>query len=77
MSSEQLLIKKWRSLNPVQQQVVLDFVDFIAQKSQQESQSQARTRRVKEWIDWASDNPDDSPGLADEALSRDSIYNED
>ncbi len=77
MSSEQLLIKKWRSLNPVQQQVVLDFVDFIAQKSQQESQSQARTRRVKEWIDWASDNPDDSPELADEALSRDSIYNED
>lgn len=77
MNSEQLLINKWRSLTSVQQQEVLDFVDFIAQKSLKENQSRAIARRVKEWIDWAADNPDDSPGLPDEALSRDSIYSED
>jgi hypothetical protein len=109
MNSEQLLINKWRDLNSVQQQFVLDFVDFIAQKSLKSNQSQARVRRtahgagpsvrdappganplgldretptpvssrVKQWIDWTSDNPDESPGLPDEALSRDSIYSED
>lgn len=77
MNSEQLLIDKWRGLNPLQQQEVLDFVEFIAQKSQLEDRSQIRHRRVKQWLDWASDNPDDSPGLPDEALSRDSIYSED
>ena len=77
MNSEQLLINKWRDLNTVQQQEVLDFVDFIFQKSFKENQTQARARRVKDWIDWTGDNPDDSPGLPDEALSRDSIYGED
>lgn len=78
MNSEQLLINKWRDLNSVQQQFVLDFVDFIAQKSLIENQSQGVvSSRVKQWMDWASDNPDDSPGLPDEALSRDSIYSED
>lgn len=78
MNSEQLLINKWRDLNSVQQQFVLDFVDFIAQKSLIENQSQGVvSSRVKQWMDWASDNPNDSPGLPDEALSRDSIYSED
>ena len=77
MNSEQLLIDKWRGLNSIQQQEVLDFVDFIAQKSRLENQSQVKARRVKDWIDWATDNPDHSPGLPDETLSRDSIYNED
>ncbi len=77
MNSEQLLIDKWRGLNTVQQQEVLDFVDFIAQKSLKKNQSQLKAQRVKEWIDWASDNPEDSPGLPDEALSRDQIYIED
>jgi hypothetical protein len=81
MNSEQMLINKWRDLNSVQQQFVLDFVDFIAQKSLPQNQFQARaqqTERVKQWMDWASsDNTDDSPGLPDEALSRDSIYSED
>ena len=39
MNSEQLLIDKWRSLTSVQQQEVLDFVEFIAQKSLKENQS--------------------------------------
>ena len=76
MNSEQLLIDKWRSLSIVQQQEVLDFVDFLRQKSLRENQSQQR-QLVKEWIKWASDNPQDSPGLPDDALTRDSIYNDD
>ncbi len=74
MNSEQLLIDKWRSLTSVQQQEVLDFVEFIAQKSLKENQSGQRAQRVKKWLDWAEDNPLDSPGLPDEAVSRDSIY---
>ena len=77
MNSEQLLIDKWRGLNPVQQQEVLDFVEFIAQKSQLENRSPIKQRRVKQWLDWVNDNPDDGSGLPDEALSRDSIYGED
>lgn len=77
MDSEQLLLDKWRGLNSLQQQEVLDFVEFIAQKSLPAKQSQLRAQQVKEWIDWARDHPDDSPELPDEALSRDSIYSED
>ena len=73
MNSEQLLINKWRNLDTLQQQEVLDFVDRIAQKLIKEDRTQA-TRRVKDWINWTADNPDDSPGLPDEALSRGSIY---
>ena len=75
MNSEQLLINKWRNLNTVQQQEVLDFVDRIAQKSLKD-RYKVRARRVKDWINWTADNTDDSPGLPDEALSRDSIYSE-
>ena len=74
MNSEQLLIDKWRSLTSEQQQEVLDFVEFIAQKSLKDNESRQRTQRVKKWLDWAEDNPKDSPGLPDEAVSRDSIY---
>lgn len=77
MNSEQLLINKWRSLNPLQQQEVLDFVEFIAKKERQENLYQARAQRVRQWQSWTTDNLDDSPGLPDEALSRDSIYSED
>jgi hypothetical protein len=82
MNSEHLLIDKWRSLNTVQQQEVLNFIDCTLQKSlrkkqSQSNQSQQREQKVKEWINWASANTSDSPGLPDEALRRDSIYNED
>ncbi|BAZ45349.1 hypothetical protein NIES4102_23700 [Chondrocystis sp. NIES-4102] len=82
MSSEKLLLDKWHSLTLVQQQEVLDFVDFIREKALKEkqlesNQSQQRAQQVREWINWACDNTLDSPGLADEALTRDSIYNED
>ncbi|MGL5943476.1 MAG: hypothetical protein ACRC2S_24540 [Waterburya sp.] len=81
MNSEHSLIDKWRSLNTVQQQEVLDFIDFTLQKSLREKQSQSnqsqqRAQRVEEWINWASANIKNSPGLPDEALGRDSIYNE-
>ena len=78
MNSEQLLINKWRNLNTAQQQEVLDFVNCLAQKSCLENQYKTRARRVKDWINWrTTDNADDSPGLPDEALSRDSIYSDD
>lgn len=78
MNREQLLISKWRDLNSLQQQEVLDFVDLIAQKSFPGNIKLLQTeQKVQKWLDWANDNPDDSPGLPDEALSRDSIYSED
>jgi hypothetical protein len=82
MNSEHLLIDKWRSLSTVQQQEVLNFIDFTLQKSLREKQSQSnqsrqREQKVKEWINWAAANLQNSPGLPDEALRRDNIYNED
>ena len=74
MNSEQFLINKWRGLTSVEQQEVLDFVEFMAQKSYSKNQLYQREQRAKKWLDWASDNPSNSPSLPDEALSRDSIY---
>ena len=57
MNSEQIFLDKWRSLTTVQQQEVLDFIDFIKQKSFREKllsspPSQQRTERVKQWLNW-------------------------
>lgn len=77
MNTEQLLINKWRSLNSEQQRQVLDFVEFVAQESLFIDCSQIKQQRVRQWLDWAGDSPNDSLELPDEALSRDSIYSED
>ena len=80
MNSEQILLDKWRSLTLERQQEILDFVEFIWQKSTQDKQPQptqtqiSNSQKVKRWLDWAASHPENSPGLPDEALSRDSIY---
>ena len=79
MNTEQLLLDKWRNLTTDKQQEVLDFLEFIHQKSispkpTQPPDSQTTAQRVKRWRDWAESHPKDSPGLPDEALYRDSIY---
>jgi hypothetical protein len=79
MNSEQMLLDKWRDLTSERQQEVLDFLDFIWQKSvaarlAQPLESKKTAERVKRWIDWAESHPENSPGLSDEALRRDSIY---
>jgi hypothetical protein len=79
MDTEQLLLDKWRDLTADKQQEVLDFVDFIWHKSTPEKHalplnSLTTAERVKRWIDWAESHDKDSPGLPDEALRRDTIY---
>jgi hypothetical protein len=79
MNSEQILLNKWRDLTSERQQEVLDFLDFIWQKSVNDKQTQqveskTSTERVQQWINWAESHPENSPGLPDEALHRDSIY---
>lgn len=80
MNSEQILLDKWRSLTLERQQEILDFVEFIWQKSTQDQQPQptqtqiSNSQKVKRWLDWAESHPENSPGLPDKALSRDSIY---
>lgn len=37
-------------------------------------QPKTSAERVKQWIDWAENHPENSPSLSDEALRRDSIY---
>ncbi|NJO93838.1 MAG: hypothetical protein HC820_04860 [Hydrococcus sp. RM1_1_31] len=75
-----MLLDKWRDLTFERQQEVLDFMDFIWQKSVTNKQAQttetqlSNSQRVKRWSDWASNHPKNSPGLPDEALRRDSIY---
>ena len=79
MNTEQLLLDKWRSLTTDKQQEVLDFLEFIhqksiSQKSTRPADSETIAERVKRWKDWAESHTQDSPGLPDEALSRNSIY---
>lgn len=80
MNSEQILLDKWRSLTLERQQEILDFVEFIWQKSTHDQQPQptqtqiSNSQKVKRWLNWAESHPENSPGLPDEALSRDSIY---
>lgn len=79
MNSEQMLLDKWRDLTSDKQQEVLDFLDFIWQKSladklAQPLESKTTAERVKRWIDWAESHPENSSSLPDEALRRDSIY---
>lgn len=80
MNSEQVLLDKWRSLTPQRQQEILDFVEFISQKSTQQPPTQptqtqlSSSQRVQRWLDWAASHPENSPGLPDEALRRDNIY---
>lgn len=78
MNSEQLLLNKWRNLTADKQQEVLDFVDFIWHKSTPKKHvplnSLTTAERVKQWIDWAESHDKHSPGLPDQALHRDSIY---
>jgi hypothetical protein len=78
MNSEQMFLDKWRDLTSDKQQEVLDFLDFIWQKSVTNKQAQpleskTSAERVKQWIDWAESHPENSPGLPDEALRRDSM----
>ncbi len=79
MNSEEILLSKWRDLNADKQQKILNFLDFIwqkslAEKSEKISDSEMVNQRVQRWIDWAESHPKNSPGLPDEALRRDSIY---
>ncbi|GAB1541671.1 hypothetical protein NUACC21_43430 [Scytonema sp. NUACC21] len=60
MSTEQLLLEKWRALSPDKQQEVMDFVDFLEFKSTATTQHQAelqskpnlgeRLRKIREEI---------------------------
>lgn len=80
MNAEQILLDKWRYLTPEKQSEVLDFIDFLRLKNERQSPVQlsspeiSTSERVKRWRHWAESHPKNSPGLPDEALSRDSIY---
>jgi hypothetical protein len=80
MNAEKVLLDKWRYLTPDKQSEVLDFMDYLRYKHNRELEvkqlpnNTSNSERVKQWLDWAESHPKNSPGLPDEALSRDSIY---
>jgi hypothetical protein len=82
MISERLLLEKWRALNDERRCEVLNFIEFIASKSSSaefipesdRAESRNTAEKVRDWLDWAKDNPKPSPNLPDEAMHRDRMY---
>lgn len=74
------LKKEIDRLNEEQLQQIADYIAFIELKSQQKTlsvplwQSLTPIERAREFQEWVSQLPKNSPSLSDEAVSRDSIY---
>ncbi|NJM86871.1 MAG: hypothetical protein HC847_06395 [Hydrococcus sp. RU_2_2] len=76
------LKKELDKLNDEQLQKIADFITSLELQSEQITQSTpfwqrtTSTERSREFREWVSQLPKDSPSLSDEAFSRDTIYAE-
>lgn len=87
MSTEQLLLEKWRALSPDKQQEVMDFVDFLEFKITATTQHQAelkskpklgeRLRKIREEIVASNVPLLDWEGVEREKAQRRGGYQED
>lgn len=77
MTIEQTILTNVQSLPPDKKQEVLDFIEFLAQKNHEIStQSMSPQQRANLWKEFMESQPLDTPGLPEEALHRDTMYEE-
>jgi hypothetical protein len=77
MTIEQTILNNVQSLPPDKKQEVLDFIEFLAQKNNEIStQSMSPQQRANLWKEFMESQPLDTPGLPEEALYRDTMYEE-
>ncbi|NEQ37171.1 MAG: DUF2281 domain-containing protein [Okeania sp. SIO3I5] len=74
MNIEQALLKNLRELPPEKQQQILDFSEFIKQKILVKPDPKMPKQRAETWKNWAENQPQNSPGLPNYALKRETIY---
>jgi hypothetical protein len=78
MNIEQAILEKIRQLPPAQQQEVLDFSTFLQQKNSLPTPDVNLTPKQKSanWLKWVKSHSSNNSPLPDEALHRDTIYND-
>ena len=74
MSIEQAVLKNLRELPVEKQQEILDFSEFLRQKMAPQPETRTPKQRAQAWKNWVESQPQNSPGLPDFALKRDTIY---
>jgi hypothetical protein len=74
MNIEQAVIENLRKLPLEKQQEVLDFSQFLTHKIQQKLENVTPHEKAEDWLKFLENQPKDTPGLPDEALSRETIY---
>ena len=75
MNIEQAVIENLRRLPLEKQQEVLDFSQFLTQKTSPKPEAMTPQEKAEDWLKFLESQPKDTPGLPDEALSRETIYN--
>ena len=74
MSIEQEILSNLQELPREQQKEVLDFTEFLKSKNQSSFLSKSPQERATVWRQFVRNQPEDTPGLSEEAISRDTMY---
>jgi hypothetical protein len=74
MDIEQTLVKTFRQLPAIQQQKVLLFTQSLLSPSEKLSNGNDPLQEANAWLKFMQNQPQDTPGLPDEAMSRETIY---
>lgn len=74
MTIEQILLKTLRQLPLDKQQEVLSFTQSLTETGQKSFEAMTNHEQAEDWLRFMEGQPKDTPGLSDEALSRETIY---
>lgn len=74
MNLEQAVIENLRRLPLEKQQEVLDFSQFLTQRTPPKIEEMTPHEKAEDWLKFLESQPKDTPGLPNEALSRETIY---
>lgn len=74
MNIEQAVLENLRKLPLEKQQEVLDFSQFLTQRTLPKIEEMTPHEKAEDWLKFLESQPKDTPGLPDEALSREIIY---
>jgi hypothetical protein len=74
MNIEQAVIENLRKLPLEKQQAVLNFSQFLTQITSPRITEMSPYEKAEDWLKFLESQAKDTPGLPDEALSRETIY---
>ena len=74
MNIEQAVIENLRKLPLEKQQEVLNFSQFLTQITSPKIEEMTSHEKAEDWLKFLESQPKDTPGLPDEALWRETIY---